>query len=209
MRHVLGDWILDRVARRPSGRLGRALQRDPRGHEEGFGIALGILALELDDRLLDLACGGGALLTSALASGCHAVGVDHSADMLRETTRRNATAVREGRLSVTRADAARLPFPDGDFTAAVSANAFFFFPEPDLVLGELRRVLDPACGRVVVVTSAPEVNQTALAAPAFAARRMRFHPDDELRDMALRAGFTRARVTRHGPQNQVLIARAS
>src|SRR5918996_20061 len=87
---AFGDWLTDRGARRPSGAQARAVYRDPLYHYPNFRVILAELALTADDYLLEVGCGGGALLKDALESGCRAAAVDHSADMVhlaRETNR--------------------------------------------------------------------------------------------------------------------------
>jgi ubiquinone/menaquinone biosynthesis C-methylase UbiE len=73
--------------------------------------------------------------------------------MVREARRRNRIAVREGRVEIRLADAARLPYPDESFTRAGSLNSLQFWPDPELGLRELFRVLAPG-GRVAMVLMA-------------------------------------------------------
>src|SRR5437588_12870355 len=65
---------------------------------------------------LDLCCGTGAHLAALAGLGWQVTGVDISADQLRLAGER--AAGRE--IELVQADAARLPFPDGCFDAAVS-----------------------------------------------------------------------------------------
>ena len=80
---AFGDWITDRRARRPAGAQARSVYRDPLFHYPNFRVILQELALSKDDYLLEVGCGGGALLKEALKSGCRAAAVDHSPDMVR------------------------------------------------------------------------------------------------------------------------------
>ena len=73
---AFGDWLTDRRARRPSGARSRAVYRDPLYHYPNFRVILAELALTTDDYLLEVGCGGGALLKAALRSGCRAGAVD-------------------------------------------------------------------------------------------------------------------------------------
>jgi ubiquinone/menaquinone biosynthesis C-methylase UbiE len=57
-------------------------------------------------------------------------GFDHSAEMLRMATRRNRTAIAQGRVHLQRASAAALPFPGATFDKAYSINVAQFFPAP-------------------------------------------------------------------------------
>jgi SAM-dependent methyltransferase len=139
----LGDWLKDRQARRPSGARSRATYADPLYHYPNFKVILEELALTPDDHLVEVGCGGGALLKQALASGCRAAAVDHSPDMVRLARALNAEAVAAGRLEIVEASAERLPFPDAAFTCACMTGVLGFLTDPVTALSELRRVLAP------------------------------------------------------------------
>lgn len=101
-----------------------------------------------DARVLDVACGPGAL-TLAFAACCgQAVGVDATAAMLA-IAREQAAA--RGTLNVRfeQGDVTALPFADGAFDLAVCRAAFHHFPAPERVLSEMARVVRPG-GKVVV-----------------------------------------------------------
>lgn len=191
---ALGDWITDRRARRPSGAQSRAVYRDPLYHWPNFRVILTELALTPDDYLLEVGCGGGALLKEALKSGCRAAAIDHSLDMVRLASAENRAAIAAGRLTIEQSSADLLPFPDASFTCAVMTGVLGFLPEPVATLRELRRVLAEG-GRLIILGSDPELRHTP-AAPEPAASRLRFYDDTEFRDLALAAGFTNARVER-------------
>src|SRR2546423_1077671 len=95
-----GDWVTDRRARRPSGAQARSIYRDPLYHYPNFRVILAELALTREDYLLEVGCGGGALLKQALESGCRAAAVDHSAEMGRLGQGKNCDSVAEGRVGV-------------------------------------------------------------------------------------------------------------
>jgi len=112
------------------------------------------LAVAGHDRVLDVGCGPGlAVAYAAAISRGPVVGVDASDTMVRHARRRNRAALRRGLVEIHRADAARLPFPDGSFTRVGSLNSLQFWGEPDTGLFELYRVLEPG-GRVAVVLMA-------------------------------------------------------
>lgn len=189
-----GDWLTDRSARRPSGAKARAVYRDPIYHRPNFRVTLKALGLSTDDYLLEVGCGGGALLREALLSGCRAAAVDHSAEMVRLAREVNRDAVAEGRLEVLEASADRLPFPDATFTCAAMTGVFGFLADPVAALREIRRVLDEN-GRLVVFTGSSELRGTP-AAPEPIASRLYFHDDAELKRLARTAGFVNVRVER-------------
>jgi len=189
------DRLTDRLARRPHGRAARETYGAPDAHSFAWPAVLGALSLSGDDRLLDVGCGGGVFLRHARAeTGCTAVGVDHSRDMVKLAAP-----------DAVYGKAEALPFGDGEFTAVSSLVAFFFFPDPVQALREMRRVLDPNRGRIAVYTTAPEAKGTE-AAPYPLATRGHFYTDDELVSLAHEAGFSQARVQHDHPWAQLLTA---
>jgi ubiquinone/menaquinone biosynthesis C-methylase UbiE len=199
-RGRLADRLTTRLFRQPGGRVARSFYRDAKPHQASFRQTLGALTLGPEDHLLELGCGGGTFLEWSLASGCTAKAIDHSPEMLVLASRRNAEAIAAGRLELREADAARLPFASGEFTAAATMNAFFFFPDPEATLAEVYRTLAPA-GRLAIHTSA--------FAPPLIADHMRVYTDDELTRELEHAGFEQITVRRTGPggREQLVTAR--
>ncbi len=196
----LGDWLTDRRARRPTGRQAREIYRDPIYHRPNFRAILEVLSLSPNDYLLEVGCGGGAFLQEALASGCRAVAIDHSAEMVRLTREVNREATAAGRLQVWESTADRLPLPDGTFTCAVMTGVFGFLPDPVRALAEIRRVLVDR-GRFVLFTGSAELRGTP-AAPEPIASRVRFYEDPELLELAKQAGFADVVVQRPDLESQ-------
>ena len=95
--------MTDRIARRPRGRRARATYGADDAHSFAWEPVLAALVLEPGDSLLDVGCGGGVFLRRALQTGCSGV-------------------------RIVLAEAERLPFANGEFTAVSSLVAFFFFP---------------------------------------------------------------------------------
>jgi ubiquinone/menaquinone biosynthesis C-methylase UbiE len=108
-------------------------------------------------------------------------------------------------LRVVQADVTAMPFADGEFTAVSCLVAFFFFPDPVAALRELGRVLDPARGRLAVMTTAPEARGTVAAPEPFASRG-HFYTDEELHDVARAAGLRDVRIPWREPWAQLLVA---
>lgn len=191
---ALGDWITDRRARRPSGAKARDTYRDPIYHYPNFRVILMDLALTPQDFLIEVGCGGGALLKDALKSGCHAAAVDHSAEMVQLSQQENREAVDSGRLDVRQASAENLPFPDATFSSAIMTSVFGFLPDPVRALREIHRVLRRG-GRLIALGTDPEMRGTP-AAPEPIASRLHFYEESDLLRLALAAGFEDARVER-------------
>lgn len=191
---ALGDWLTDRQARRPGGAWARGFYADPLYHYPNFGVILAELALTPDDYLIEIGCGGGAMLRRALDSGCRAAAIDHSPEMVRLARELNHEAVAAGRLEVVEGTADRLPFADGTFSCATMTGVLGFLSDLVAASSEIRRVLRSG-GRLVALGSDPAWRGTP-AAPEPMASRLHFYEDDELEDLARAAGFVQARVVR-------------
>lgn len=115
-------------------------------YHEHFGRSLVELAeIAPGARVLDVACGRGAVLVPAAShvgvSG-HVVGVDISEEMIRLA--RQALDKAELTNGETRVmDAESLAFPDGSFDAVLCGFGIFFFPDPERAASEFVRVLRP------------------------------------------------------------------
>jgi SAM-dependent methyltransferase len=144
-----------------------------------------LLDVQPADRVLEIGFGPGIAIAelSRLASGGSVVGVDHSAVMVRLARRRNAAAVRTGRVDLRLGSVDALP----DFGAVdkiVSVNSMGFWPDPAARLCELRSLLRP--GGRIAIASQPRCPGATRATSARAG--------DEI-DEALRgAGFSETRV---------------
>jgi ubiquinone/menaquinone biosynthesis C-methylase UbiE len=120
-------------------------------------------------RILDVGCGPGqfTILVAERVPGAEVWGVDVAPTMIelaREHARRSAVT---DRLHFAVADVARLPFPDGLFDAVLSSGSIKHWPDQEVALREIHRVLAPG-GRALI----GEMNR--LAAPAaIAAQRSR------------------------------------
>jgi ubiquinone/menaquinone biosynthesis C-methylase UbiE len=107
-----------------------------------------------DATLLDLPCGGGALLPLLERAGFHGsvVEVDLASAMI-ERARAAAGQVTGFGVQVVQGDATSLPLEDSSIDAVVSINGLHVLDEPDAALREMVRVLRTG-GRALVVTIA-------------------------------------------------------
>jgi ubiquinone/menaquinone biosynthesis C-methylase UbiE len=112
-----------------------------------------IAGLRTGDRVLDVACGTGALTRAALervGPQGKVAGLDPNPDMLSVARRRNPDiAWREG-------GAEAIPFPDESFDAVVSQFGFMFFEDRAGALREMMRVLRPERRLAVAVCDSVE-----------------------------------------------------
>jgi ubiquinone/menaquinone biosynthesis C-methylase UbiE len=73
--------------------------------------------------------------------------------MLRQASKHNAQAIREGRVRLQLGSATALPFEDASFDKALSANFLPFWPDQETGVKEMWRVLQP--GGVIAIVLQP------------------------------------------------------
>jgi ubiquinone/menaquinone biosynthesis C-methylase UbiE len=96
------------------------------------------------EHAVDLGCGTGAYTAWLGTLGVHATGVDVSERMLTVARRKHKNSD-----MFLHADLRQLPFENESFDLAIANVVLEFVSEPELVLGETRRILRPG-GRLIV-----------------------------------------------------------
>jgi ubiquinone/menaquinone biosynthesis C-methylase UbiE len=107
---------------------------------------LSLLDIRSDDRVLEIGFGPGIALgiASQMASRGTIVGVDHSEVMLRQAARRNARAIREGRIQLQLSSAEALPSFEQPFDKIFSINSIHFWKDPVESIRRMRGLLAPS-----------------------------------------------------------------
>lgn len=134
-------------AGRPSGLLGRILGRIMAWHNQPDNVwTISLLNIQPTDHVLEIGFGPGRAvqLASERAAAGLVYGIDHSETMVGAAGKRNAAAVKAGRVVLKQGDVMALPHEDGTFDKAYSINCIYFWPSPVDCLKEIRRVLKPS-----------------------------------------------------------------
>ena len=140
--------IYERLWRPLGGRL--LMGATGPGMREERRMALNMLDLSPNDRVLDVACGPGNFTRdfARVAGDGLVVGIDASKAMLAVAARKTDSA----NLAYVRGDACALPFRAGSFDAICCFAALYLIQEPMRALDEIARVLAPG-GRVALLSS--------------------------------------------------------
>src|SRR5262249_14100517 len=111
----------------------------------------GLRAVQREDRVLEVGFGPGIGMEARArgAPGGLAPGVAPSEELARQATRRNAPAVRAGRVDLRLGDAEDLPAFDAAFDKILAVNSLMFWGDPVSRLNELRALLNPG-GRIAI-----------------------------------------------------------
>ncbi len=118
-------------------------------------------------RILDLGCGSGwatrmlarkiKVAEGSQAAG-HVVGVDISDEMIRQA---RAASKEFHNLEFTEGSAAHIPCDDDLFDRVLSVESFYYYPDQDVALAELFRVMAPQ-GRLFILINLYKDNQYSL-----------------------------------------------
>jgi SAM-dependent methyltransferase len=176
-------------AHHPRGAAGRVtaweMTHRPSNRQRS-GWVVSLLGVQPADRILEIGSGPGlAIAELARAGAGHVYGIDHSRVMLRQAARRNAAAIRAGRVTLMKASVDQIPPAlDGSFDAILAINSLGFWPAPADRLGELRQRLAP--GGRIAIASQPRCPGATASTSRNAAR--------EIEDLLRSAGFTQLRT---------------
>jgi SAM-dependent methyltransferase len=145
-----------------------------------------LLGVQPTDRILEIGFGPGVAVAELVRAGAGQVyGADHSGVMLRQASRRNAAAIRAGRVTLVNAPADQLPAAlDGPFDAIFAVNSLGFWPAPAERLTDLRQRLAP--GGLIAIASQPRCPGATAATARSAA--------GEIENLLRSAGFTQLRT---------------
>jgi SAM-dependent methyltransferase len=115
--------------------------------------AVGLLGVKPTDRVLEIGFGPGIAIRELSRRATHGLvcGVDHSAVMVRQATRRNAAAVRAGRVDLRLGSAEHLPAFAELFDKVLAVNNMGMWREPAERLKEIHRRMRPG-GRIAIVS---------------------------------------------------------
>lgn len=115
--------------------------------------AVGLLEVEPTDHVLEIGFGPGIAIRELSRRATHGLvcGVDHSEVMVRQATRRNADAVRAGRMDLRCGSAEHLPAFAEPFDKVLAVNNMGMWRDPDERLKELHRLMQSG-GRIAIVS---------------------------------------------------------
>lgn len=180
-------------ARNASGIIGRIIAAIMARETRGDNLwAIEALAPKPGERVLDLGTGHGrAIPEIARRVGANGFveGVDPSPLMVQIASAHNVDLVASGRAEFWCASAERLPFENGFFDKAMAVHVLYFWPELELPLAELARVLRPGGALVLLFRTSDDPSAQAFPQNVYAFRTL-----EEVATVPERAGFDSVRT---------------
>jgi len=126
--------------------VGHVMAAKNRSRGEWVLSRLGLGALS---DVLEVGFGPGVDVARAARVARFVAGIDHSAEMVRQASRRNRATIAAGRVDLRQGPAHSIPWPNDRFDVAFSVNALHFSRDLERPLAEMRRVVRP-CGLLAV-----------------------------------------------------------
>ena len=134
--------------------------------------AVSVMNVQPSDRVLEIGFGPGIAVREISRRATHGqvVGIDQSAVMRTQAARRNAAAIRTGRVSLMVASIENPPDFDLPFDKILAVNNMGFWSEPSLRLKVLAGLLRG--GGLIAIVSQPRCPGATAATTAAAARQI-------------------------------------
>jgi SAM-dependent methyltransferase len=172
--------------------------------------ALDLLAVPAGHRIIDIGAGSGGVALLAQSRDIDVVAIDASERMVeRIRARADAVGDRPGRIRAEIMDGTALTLPDDSFDAAISVFGVVLFPDAELGVREMMRVVRPAAPVAVVTWTETERYELAarlldaIAAvrgpqppPGSLPAQLRFREPAALRNLLASAGLNVKSITR-------------
>jgi len=140
----------------PRGIVGYILgEQMVRQHVPETAWTISLLNLQPEDQILELGFGAGRAieLVAVQVPNGQVSGIDISQAMVRTASRRNAQAIKRGRVTLRHGDLTILSFPDNQFDKVFSIQTIYFWPDPQRALAEIFRVLKPGATLVITLST--------------------------------------------------------
>ncbi|MFY9641098.1 MAG: class I SAM-dependent methyltransferase [Rhodomicrobium sp.] len=172
----------------PSGRAGRLTGRVMTViNKEPNRLAIDTLQIEPANKVLELGFGPGSAIRAiaAAATQGRVLGIDRSAEMLAQASRRNRRAIEAGRVELRLGRFDSLPWPSGTMDKILAVNVVYFFNENADEIREAWRILRPGGLMAVYATDRATMSHWKFSGPDTHA----LYGEAELHTLILRGGF--------------------
>ena len=182
--------LIDAQTRRPSGILGRFVGNVMQNmNDSNARWTVSLLDLQPESRVLEIGFGPGVAVqyASEKVPKGFVAGIDLSDTMVQAARKRNAAAIKTGRVDLKQGDVSALPYPDESFDKALAIHSIMFWSKPVNCLKELRRVLRP--GGLLAITIDPKGRRPDLPLDLGTV-----YASEEIGGMLRAAGFQQVRV---------------
>jgi len=178
--------------KKPSGLIGRFLERGmSKRTTTDAKWTISFLDIQPTSKILEVGFGGGfaAELASQKVTQGFFAGIDHSEMMVQIASKRNANAIKAGRMELKQGGAEDVAYPDESFDIIYSLHSIYFWDNPVECLKGFRRVLSPGGSLAVTIQPKNRWRDDQVSTPG-----MDFFFGDQIIEMFNMAGFKNVRM---------------
>lgn len=154
-------------------------------------FALECLQVTEIDRVLEIGFGGGLTLRNLTKAAGHYCGLDRSADVVAQATRRFRPAVQAGRACFLQGRIEQMPVETASIDKCLTVNTIYFWTSLDQGFSEIYRVLAPGGRAVIGFLPKQQMDRLGMPTDIFTTR----DAEEALRVMQ-QTGFTDIRIRR-------------
>lgn len=184
---------IDGQYRQPTGPVGRWIgSKMARQHQPENRWTVNLLEVQPTNHILEVGFGPGIAIEQVASRAALVAGIDFSRTMVAAAKRRNAAAIRAGKVDLRYGDAASLPFSNEAFDKAYSIHSIYFWPDPLKALGEIYRVLKP--GGLLALTVLPKEKWNPENPELAGTPECKPYYGEELKTMLGKVGFSSLRI---------------
>ena len=176
-------------AKQPSGLIGSVMLRIMNVAHRGMTNWFMDSGLMKDgDIVLDIGCGGGRMIQALSSINKHGKihGIDFSEQAVNDTTRVNREDVATGKVIVSQASVANIPYPDAFFDMITACQTHYFWTDLASDVQEVFRVLKHG-GQFVMMSEIYKINY----------HRKDYKTNAELKQLMQRIGFQSITIQEH------------
>jgi ubiquinone/menaquinone biosynthesis C-methylase UbiE len=158
-------------------------------HEPISEFAFECIDVGIDDKILDIGCGGGVNIEKFLKLSTNNVdGLDYSEVSVNESIKRNHKAVNEKRCKIIQADVSKMPIDDEIYDFVSAFETIYFWPDLSKTFKEVLRIIKP--NGQFVIAQGTDGNHPDDEKWLSSVEGMSVYTAQDLENYLLNAGFT-------------------
>ena len=158
-------------------------------HEPISEFAFECIDVGIDDKILDIGCGGGVNIEKFLKLSTNNVdGLDYSEVSVNESIKRNHKAVNDKRCKIIQADVSKMPIDDEIYDLVSAFETIYFWPDLSKTFKEVLRIIKP--NGQFVMAQGTDGNHPDDEKWLSSVEGMSLYTAQDLENYLLNAGFT-------------------